>query len=466
MLEQNGYDDRKHFSMDRQRLLENPYRPGAGHEPPLFAGRHDEQKFFRRVLFQNPIMENILITGLRGMGKTVLLDSTRKVAEEAGWLWVGNDLSESASLSEERLALRILTDLSTAIADKMSLDGSTQSDMSQRLNQRLDRAQQGENQALTFDSLKAQFERAPGLPSDRLKAVLLRVTTLLQKARFSGLILAYDEAQCLSDHAERNEFPMSMLIETVCALQKREGVSSCLLILSGLPHVYDALTATRTYTERMFHVMTLDRLTWDDTRAALLTPLAKLMPPLRASRELLAKAVELTGGYPYLIQFVGKELVEQILENGGTLTAEEFPSSGTLDRLDAGIFAARWNKTTDRQREFLQLIASRPDQSGPDFSANEIIPANDAGGFAATANQMLLGLTDRGLIYRTRHGRYAFTVPMSEAMILRRQQRDEDLNAGWGPPQQREPQAHPMQAGFAEAPAEAPKPKKSRGWFR
>ena len=463
-------DDREFVSMDRQRLLENPYRPGAGHEPPVFAGRDDEQRFFKRVLYQNPVMENILITGLRGMGKTVLLDSTRKVAEDAGWLWVGNDLSESSSLSEERLALRILTDLSAAISAKLAgpEPDADPADITARLNARLDRAQQNENEALTFDSLKQQFERAPGLPSDRLKAVLTRVTTLLQKARFSGLILAYDEAQCLADHADKNEFPMSMLIETVAALQKKDGVASCLLILCGLPHVYDALTATRTYTERMFHVMTLDRLTWDDTRSALLTPLAKLMPPLRASRELLAKAVELTGGYPYLIQFVGKELVEQILENGGTLSAEQFPSSGMLDRLDTGIFAARWNKTSDRQREFLMLIAQRPNQSGPDFAANEIVQDGDASGFnLAGANQMLVAIMDRGLVYRTRHGRYAFTVPMSEAMILRRHAREQDLARSWNAQHRLATQDQYLSqpGGFAEPPAEEPKPKK-RGWFR
>jgi hypothetical protein len=446
--------------MEHRKLLENPYRPGAGHLPPFLAGRLDEQRFFKRMLHQSPVTENVLITGLRGVGKTVLVQHMRHLAELNDWLWVGNDLSESAALTEERLALRILTDLAAAIARKLAQTNTGGPAPTSSLRGRLDRMQQTEGDALAFDALKAHYEQAPGLPSDRLKAVLLRVTAFVQKARLGGIVLAYDEAQCLSDRAEHNEFPMSMLIESVAAMQKGEGLCPCLLILSGLPHVFDALTATRTYTERMFRVMTLDRLSRDDTWAALTTPLANLMPPLHASEKLLHKVCELTGGYPYLIQFFGSELVEQLLENGGTLAAEQFPASSTLDRLDAGLFAARWNRTTDRQREFLGLIAGRPNARSADFSATDILDQpNAAAEFgAATANQMLLALSDRGLIYRTRHGRYAFTVPMSEVMILRRLQRDQDVENSWQSPPTNVPAATPRKA---EAPA---KPKK-KGWF-
>ena len=85
--------------MDKRKLLENPYRPGAGHTPPFLAGRVDEQYFFQRIIRQDNPTDNILITGLRGSGKTVLLSSLRAAAEQDGWLWVGNDLSESASLT-------------------------------------------------------------------------------------------------------------------------------------------------------------------------------------------------------------------------------------------------------------------------------------------------------------------------------------------------------------------------------
>lgn len=282
--------------MQNHKLIENPYRPGAGHPPPFLAGRATETDNFRRLLHQSLITENVLITGLRGFGKTVLLNSMRQLAEKNDWLWVGNDLSESASLSEDRLALRIITDLAQAIADKLdrAREGASAAGGAPRLS-RLE----GPG-AFTFDALKTHYEQAAGLPSDRLRSVIQKITSFVHLSRLRGLVLAYDEAQCLSDNAERNQFPMSMLIETVSALQRKEGLCPCILVLCGLPQVFDALTETRTYTERMFHVMPLDRLSRDETTAALLKPLQEIMPPLHASRE----------------------LVEQLLENGGTLGSD------------------------------------------------------------------------------------------------------------------------------------------------
>jgi len=406
--------------MDRNSLLENPYRPGAGHTPPFLAGRTREQERFKRTLREKAPSDNFLVMGLRGFGKTVLLVSMRQMAEHDGWLWVGNDLSESSSLSEERLALRILTDLSNTLTAKFEADisarckGKTPVDTTAA-------AEPADRQLHVFDTLKSVYETTPGLPSDKLIAALNRATSIAARARLSGIILAYDEAQCLMDHVQTNEFPMSTLVECIGTIQKQAPLVPILLVLSGLPQVQDALTETRTYTERMFQVLHLDRLTRDETWQAITVPMADLMPPLYASKELLSKAVDLSGGYPYLIQFFGKELVEQLLENGGTLASAAFPTRDTLDRLDAGLFGARWSKTTDKQRDFLGLIARRENKARTEFTAQEIGGLSRDGDLSgAQATQMLNALCERGLIYRTRRGKFAFTVPMSEEMIIRR----------------------------------------------
>lgn len=90
----------------------NPFRPGAGHMPPYLAGREKEKKEFCRLLQQDVILENLALSGLRGVGKTVLLETLKPLAFEENWLWAGTDLSESSSLTEESLARRLLTDLS------------------------------------------------------------------------------------------------------------------------------------------------------------------------------------------------------------------------------------------------------------------------------------------------------------------------------------------------------------------
>src|SRR3954447_17815892 len=94
--------------------FENPFRPGAGHRPPYMAGRLAEQREFEKLLTQDIILENPLLPGLRGVGKTVLLETFKPLALQHGWIWVGTDLSESASVSEEALAVRLMADLSVA----------------------------------------------------------------------------------------------------------------------------------------------------------------------------------------------------------------------------------------------------------------------------------------------------------------------------------------------------------------
>ena len=456
-------------------MIENPYRPGAGHQPPYLAGREDEQDLFRSSLRDDRLSDNLVVTGLRGVGKTVLVERLREIALEENWLWVGNDLSESSSLTEERLAIRVITDLASALGS----EGVGQQAPEPRGFGFVPSGSLGAATD-TFDALKAHYESVPGLPSDKLKEVLKRAGSMIDATGKRGLVFAYDEAQCLTDHAERDQFPMSMLVETFQALQKHEATSNFMLVLCGLPTLFDALTEARTYTERMFRVMTLERLNRRDTLAALLTPLAGLIPPLQPTRELVEKAADLTGGYPYLIQFFGKELVDALVLSGGAIEADAFPTPQVMNRLDQGLFAARWNRTTDRQRAFLRVIAEMdPAEDTVEFSANEIAAASahlSTEPFTnAHARQMLQGLAERGMVYRTRHGRYAFTLPMTTTMILRRIEAQavedewhtsseggsidiEALMSAFGPEEPRSPAELVFQAPSASASARAHPP--------
>src|SRR5262245_20082432 len=99
------------------RGLVNPFRPGAGHPPPYLAGREQEQREFEQMLGQQPVLTNLVLTGLRGVGKTVLLETFKPIAIRSGWLWAGTDLSESASVTEETIAVRILADLAPLVSN-------------------------------------------------------------------------------------------------------------------------------------------------------------------------------------------------------------------------------------------------------------------------------------------------------------------------------------------------------------
>jgi hypothetical protein len=95
---------------------ENPFRPGAGTKPLYLAGRSHEQTTFIKALKQSALTQNLLITGLRGVGKTVLLEEFRPLAPQHGWLWTGNDWNEAAAVSEKDVATRLIVDLTAALA--------------------------------------------------------------------------------------------------------------------------------------------------------------------------------------------------------------------------------------------------------------------------------------------------------------------------------------------------------------
>ena len=189
-------------------LFTNPFRPGAGHPPPYLAGREEEQQEFARLLDQQPILANLVLTGLRGVGKTVLLETFKPIAISRGWLWAGTDLSESASVSEEIIALRILADLAPLVANVV---------VAETEQPRIGFAASSEKRLLRLDFalLKRVYDQTPGLVSDKLKAVLELVWASLKRTKLRGVVLAYDEAQNLGDQAASHQYPLSLLLDVL-----------------------------------------------------------------------------------------------------------------------------------------------------------------------------------------------------------------------------------------------------------
>jgi hypothetical protein len=246
------------------KIPSNPFRPGAGTKPLYLAGRTHERDEFVRALKQNPLSQNIVITGLRGVGKTVLLDELKPLAHANGWLWAGNDWTEAASIAEKDVATRLLVDL-TAILTPI-------------VTYRTDELpfgfvppkKKGANERpLKFDDLSSIYNNTPGFVMDKLLAVLEHVAAMIAPTKVKGIVFAYDEAQNLSDHQDTNQFPLSVVVDVFANIQKRHLDCQFLLVLTGLPTLVQKLNEARTFTERMFHTLILDRLIDPDTRAAI-----------------------------------------------------------------------------------------------------------------------------------------------------------------------------------------------------
>lgn len=395
--------------------FQNPFRPGAGHKPPHLAGRKEEREEFQRLLTQTTILENLVLTGLRGVGKTVLLDNELKpLAINAGWFWVGTDMSETTSISEENLALRLLTDLSV-VTSSLTIASSEQVSLgfgsgSRHVQHRME-----------FRLLRAIYDSTPGLVQDKLKAVLEVAWQHLSKEKKRGVVFAYDEAQNLSDHAGKEQYPLSLLLDVFQSLQKRD--IPFMLVLTGLPTLFPKLVEARTFSERMFRVLFLDRLSESESREAVTVPIQreKAVP---FSKESVDKICEVSGGYPYFIQFICREVFDvfiQQIEAGEELAV---PVNSIIRKLDGDFFAGRWARATDRQRQLLRAIASLPG-SPQVFAVQDIVTASEElleKGFSSShASQMLASLCTNGLIYKNRHGKYSFAVPLLGEFILRQE---------------------------------------------
>jgi hypothetical protein len=390
----------------------NPFRPGAGHMPPFLAGRQIETEEFRHLLDQTVILENLVLTGLRGVGKTVLLETFKPLALQEGWHWVGTDLSESASVSDEAIATRLMADLAV-LTSSVVIDRKTIRSIG---------FQPDKSVEVRFDyrAMIDVFNRTPGLVIDKLKTVL-ELAWECFRGKVRGLIFAYDEAQNLSDHAAKDQYPLSLMLDAFQSVQKK-GVPF-MVVLTGLPTLFPKLVDARTYSERMFHVVFLDRLNKKDSADAIMKPIKEEKSPLKMEKEEIDKVVHLSGGYPYFIQFLGREMYDFALRacEGGSRDVV-IPFDAIIRKLDGDFFSGRWAKATDRQRDLLTVIAHL-ENADSEFTVQEVTQHSRSmlkNPFSPShANQMLAKLCDLGLVYKNRHGKYSFAVPLLERFILR-----------------------------------------------
>jgi hypothetical protein len=399
--------------LSEKKPFKNPFRPGAGHMPPFLAGRDAEKEEFVRLLSQEVVLANLVLTGLRGVGKTVLLDTFKPTAMSEGWLWVGTDLSESMSLSEDNISTRLLTDLSV-VTSQLVIDRKVQNSIG-FVNQ-----PQLVETTMSFGTLAEIYKSTPGLAADKLKRTLNVVWQVLQHSGAKGLVFAYDEAQNLEDHAGKDQFPLSLLLDLFQSIQKQN--IPFLLLLAGLPTLLPKLVQARTFSERMFHVVTLDRLGPLDCKAAILEPIQKESCPVTFNAASVETITKISGGYPYFIQFICREVYDVFIQQHVEGMKASVPVDEIVRKLDTDFFFGRWAKATDRQRELLELIATL-DTSDSEFTVQEIVAASKSASLRAmsgsSVNQMLGSLTDAGLVFKNRHGKYSFAVPLLSSFIKR-----------------------------------------------
>ena len=402
-------------------LHQNPFRPGAGQKPLYLAGRVKERDKFRQILEQRPILKNLILTGMRGIGKTVLLEELKPIAYEHHWLWANNEISEPASMTEKNIARRIVADLTSVLTPRISKQQS-KNPVGFSFSQNTEKTKT--EIPLDFDDLWKIYEGTPGLTSDKLKAVIQTSRKLLDGSGVQGIVFAYDEAQNLSDQEKNGQYPLSTLLDVFSTLQRDHSTTPVMIIFSGLPVLSSRLNEARTYTERMFEVLTLDKLSDRDARDAIEKPIEFAKSPARLSSQTIDDIIQSSGGYPYFLQYICKEIFD--IFGGDVFQEPAIPFREIISKLDQDFFAPRWDRMTDRQRDFMRVIANIETLEG-EFTAQEITERSgqdmEKGFSTSSVVQMLNVLIQKGFVQRNRHGKYALALPLMAEFVRRQTER-------------------------------------------
>lgn len=387
----------------------NPYRPGAATPPLHLAGREPQLTRFPKILKAAPeIPANVRLTGLRGVGKTVLLKEFEHLARNEGWA-VARHQVEPRHNGEESLSA-FLTQTTHGALNRMS--------RARRLREQIAGAVEVGRRVLTvsFEDITLSLGGQGKVEADLSKSLYDAVEGALD-AGYEGFALLLDDAQVIRDDSSRNgQYPMSMFIAAVNALQ--EAGLPLALVLCGLPTLATNLQRARTYSERMFRAEQIGALQGNPgpARDAFVQPLAGT--GIEADEDLVSRVLSEVEGYPFFIQLWGAELWDAAQDAGtgrftpGLLDAIE---TDIYDRLDLEFYAGRIETLTPSEQDLVLATAMCP---YPPLRTADIRSRSPKSG--GNINVLMGRLTEQGVIFRVRKGLYEYTAPKFHEYLKRR----------------------------------------------
>ncbi|MFH1200585.1 MAG: AAA family ATPase [Candidatus Micrarchaeota archaeon] len=383
----------------------NPFTPGNGIEPHFLAGRDKALDEFTRSLkaFENGLPQNTVVYGLRGTGKTVLARRFKIIAETRGWAVVEREFNEKFA-QEELLANSLSSDIVSTAAEV-----SVKKKIEQAGKKLLDTFKPETLSAYGI-TYTPYYRDEVKLFGDYIKGILLSNWPVFHKAGKKGVILLYDEMHHVRDIRETKQYGLSSLLEALSYVQ-REGCRYSLCAV-GLPSLKINLKDAKTYTERMFNFQETSNLPPEEARKALLKPLMKT--GYSFDKVLTARIVSETNGYPYFLQFYGYYLIENSAKKRLTLADFEDTHKELLSRLDKSFFEDRFKLASDGEKKVLTAMAHADEE---EISTKEIAQKTKASYGAII--ELLVRLSEKGLVYRVKKGKYSFTIPLFRNFLKR-----------------------------------------------
>ena len=382
----------------------NPFNPGSGLRPPELVGRQAELDTLDTILARNAqglASRGLVLSGLRGVGKTVLLNEMRGKAETAGWFVIGLEARGDAAgaVSARRTLARDIAAAARSLSRRRAI--------TDRLRQALESVA-AFNLKVGTGGIDLGVEVRPGRADSGDIEVdlgeLVHDLTLALQEEGSALAVFVDELQDLDDE----------LLRALLVTQHQAGQRGWPFYVfgAGLPHLPGLLAESRSYAERLFDYRTVSRLHDDEAVKAIVDPVRR--QGFDINDNALPLLLEASGGYPYFLQEYGSATWD--VAPGPVITRSDATAGIAvgLQRLDAGFFQSRWNRATPSERRM--LVAMADDGDGPsssgDVASRMTIKQNSLGPYRAN-------LISKGLVWAPKHGQIAYTVPGMAAFVQR-----------------------------------------------
>jgi hypothetical protein len=390
--------------------VRNPFAPGAGQRPPELAGRDRELDAFdvvlERVARARP-ERSLVLTGLRGVGKTVLLGELRSMAVRRGWGAGKIEARPDADLRRPLSAAlhRAIRDLAVRhrAPDRVESVLGVLKAFALRANPT--DAKLRERWQPGIDAPAASGRADSGDIEIDLVELFTDVAELAQDVG-TGVALLVDEMQDLRPDD----------VSALCAACHELSQSGAPLVVvgAGLPHLPAVLSASKSYSERLFRYLNIDRLEREAADRAVLAPVERELAGI--APDALDALFAASSGYPYFIQAYGKAAWDAAPAD--PITAEDVAVAApeAEAELAVGFFGSRYERATPAEREYLRAMAELTE--GRDEGAGSSDVAIFLGRKPSSLSPSRDSLIKKGLVYSAERGRIAFTVPHFGRFLL------------------------------------------------
>ncbi|MCU1614117.1 MAG: hypothetical protein JWO98_1657 [Frankiales bacterium] len=383
--------------------VRNPYAPGAGQRPPELAGRDTELSAFdvvlERIAHGRP-ERSLVLTGLRGVGKTVLLNQLRSAAITRGWGTGKIEARPDQSLrrpvsSALHMALR---ELGPQHRDQESMDAVLSVLKAFALRQAPADAKVRDRWQPGIDVPPASGRADSGDMEIDLVELLSDAAGLAADVG-KGIALFIDEMQDVQPDD----------VSAICAACHELSQQGAPLIVvgAGLPHLPAVLSASKSYSERLFRYLRIDRLDRTAADRALLAPAEREDVSFEpAALDALYQAAD---GYPYFVQAYGKVTWDVAAASPVTAADVAMAAPVAEAELAVGFFGSRYDRATPAEREYMHAMAELGGPAGAAVATSEV--AVSLGRKPASLSPARDSLIKKGLVYSAERGQIAFTVP-------------------------------------------------------